>query len=237
MKKCLLVIPVHNDSASLPALITQIKNLTTSTNDVAISHLFVNDGSHDDTGRILAAEGMNYVTHLANLGIGAAVQCGYKYAAENDFDYVIQIDGDGQHPPAEIDVLLSAAETYNEDLIIGSRFVVDTGYRPTFARKMGMFYSSWLLRITTGAIIDDTTSGFRLTKKRLIQRFAKEYPQREAGLISLFIAAKAGFRFKEVPITILQREHGKSSINFLRAFIYPSKTIINSIASVLRKPL
>jgi len=237
MKKCLLVIPVHNDSPSLPSLIGRIKNLSISTNDVKISHLFVNDGSLDDTQGVLAAEKVNYVTHLSNLGIGAAVQCGYKYAAENDFDYVIQVDGDGQHPPSEIDVLLSAAKTYSEDLVIGSRFVVDMGYKPTFARKIGMIYSSWLLRVTTGVVIDDTTSGFRLTKKRLIQHFAKEYPQREAGLISLFIAAKAGFTFKEVPITILQRAHGKSSINLLRAFIYPGKTIINSIASVIRKPL
>lgn len=237
MKKCLLVIPIYNEGESLLSLIGNLKDLAVGHNDVEVLSLFVDDGSSDDTRRILESENVTFISHLVNLGIGAAVQSGYKYAAENDFDFVIQVDGDGQHPPEEISKLITAAETHNEDMIIGSRFLTDTGYKPSLARKMGMMYSSGLLKLTTGNVIKDTTSGFRLTKRPLIRHFAKEYPQREAGVISLFIAAWAGFTFKEIPIKIVERTHGESSISLYRMLAYPCKTIINSIAAIIRKPL
>ena len=98
-----------------------------------------------------------------------------------------------------------------------------------------MIYSSYLLRLVTGQKIFDTTSGFRLTKNKLIHYYANEYPQHEAGLISLLLAAKSGFRFKEISIKMHQRKTGKSSINMKRALFYPFKTIINSIATILKK--
>lgn len=237
MKKCLIIVPVYNEQEFLQQLIDRLKSSSIKQQDIDIKILFINDGSTDDSERLLIKNKVNYITHVNNLGLGASTQSGYKYAVACNFDYVIKIDGDGQHPPEEIEKFIDAAENNSEDLIIGSRFITDTGYKPSLARKIGMIYSSWLLRMVTSLKIADTTSGYLLLKKNLVRLFAKDYPQFTAGLTYLFIAGKAGFRFKEIPIRINNRQFGKSSIDFFKALLYPSKTLINAIARLIRKPL
>ena len=131
--------------------------------------------------------------------------------------------------------LLFAAKEFDSELIIGSRFIEKSDYIPSIPRKIGMIYSSFILYISTGIKIYDTTSGFRLTKRTLIEFFSKNYPQHEAGLVSLLIAAKEGFNFKEIPLKINKRKVGNSSINFQRSLFYPFKTIINVIAILVRQ--
>jgi len=235
MKRCLVVIPVYNESVALPRLINLLNELESEDPRKSIEFLFINDGSEDGSEEILLKSGLNYVSLANNLGIGAAVQCGYMFAERNGYDYLVQLDGDGQHPPGELEKLLVAAEESEEDLIIGSRFISNSGYRPGIFRKLGMIYSTWIVRRVTGETIRDTTSGFRLTKKRLIRFFASEYPHREAGVLSLLMAAKAGFRFREIPIRMNKRRTGKSSIRIDRALFYPFKTIINTLAAILGK--
>ena len=234
MKKSLIVIPVYNESIALPQLINRLNELKLKDTHINVDFFFINDGSEDGSEKILIDNSVKYVSLINNLGIGGAMQCGYIFAKKNGYDYVVQIDGDGQHPPEELRKLLLAAEVFQEDLIIGSRFITDNDYKPSIARKLGMIYSSWLLKIATGKKIYDTTSGFRLTKKKLIHFFSNEYPQHEAGIISLLMAAKSGFHFREIPIQINQRLAGKSSINIGRVLLYPFKTIINSLAAILR---
>ena len=234
MKKSLIVIPVYNESIALPQLINRLNELKLKDTHINVDFFFINDGSDDGSEKILIDNSVKYVSLINNLGIGGAMQCGYIFAKKNGYDYVVQIDGDGQHPPEELRKLLLAAEVFQEDLIIGSRFITDNDYKPSIARKLGMIYSSWLLKIATGKKIYDTTSGFRLTKKKLIHFFSNEYPQHEAGIISLLMAAKSGFHFREIPIQINQRLAGKSSINIGRVLLYPFKTIINSLAAILR---
>ncbi len=234
-KKCLIIVPVYNEQGSLQQLIERIKSSSSKQKDIDIKILFINDGSTDDSELILIKNKVNYINLVNNLGLGASTQSGYKYAAAGNFDYVIKIDGDGQHPPEEMGKLIDAADNNNADLIIGSRFITETGYKPSFSRKIGMLYSSWLLRLVSGLWITDTTSGYLLVKKNLVSLFAKEYPQFTAGLIFLLIANKAGFKFKEIPIRIVSREYGKSSINFFMALIYPSNTLINVVAMLIRK--
>ena len=235
MKKCLIIVPIYNESISLPRLIDQMNSIKNNITDIIPEFLFIDDGSVDNSKDIIENSGLDYITLSNNLGIGGAMQCGFIFAARNGFDYTIQLDGDGQHPPQELGKLLLSANQYEEDLIIGSRFIGDIVYKPSIARRIGMIYSSWLLKFITGKKIYDTTSGFRLTKNKLIHYFSNEYPQHEAGLVSLFMAAKAGFRFKEIPIQMNQRQTGKSSINIKRALFYPFKTVINSIATMLKK--
>lgn len=235
IRNCLCVIPVHNEQGVLLDLVCKLKALDNLNVDINIDFIFINDGSVDGSEKILIDSCMKYISLTNNLGIGGAMQCGYIYAASNGYDYVIQIDGDGQHPPEELKKLLLSADKFEEDLIIGSRFISDSSYRPSITRKLGMIYSSWLLKFVAGQKIYDTTSGFRLTKNKLIHFFSNEYPQHEAGLVSLLMAAKAGFRFKEIPIQMNQRQTGKSSINITRALFYPFKTVINSIAVIIRK--
>ena len=237
MLKCLIVVPVYNEVESLQQLIDRLKSTIIKQHDINLSILFINDGSTDDSELILIKNKVNYINLVNNLGLGASTQSGYKYAAAGNFDYVIKIDGDGQHPPEEMKKLIDAASVNNEDLIIGSRFLTNSGYKPSFSRKIGMLYSSVLLSITTGIKVNDTTSGYLLLKKELVRHFAKDYPQFSAGLTYLFIAHKSGFSFKEIPIKMFTRKYGKSSINFFKALIYPSKTLINAVAIFLRKPL
>jgi glycosyltransferase involved in cell wall biosynthesis len=235
MKKCLIIVPVYNESISLPRLIDQMNSIKNNITDIILEFLFIDDGSVDNSKDIIENSGLNYITLSNNLGIGGAMQCGFKFAARNGFDYTIQLDGDGQHPPEELRKLLLSADQYEEDLIIGSRFIGDIVYKPSIARRIGMIYSSWLLKFITGKKIYDTTSGYRLIKYKLIHFFSNEYPQHESGLISLLMAAKAGFRFREIPIQMNQRQAGKSSISMKRVLFYPFKTIINSIATMLKE--
>ncbi len=235
IRNCLCVIPVHNEQDVLLDLVCKLKALNLLNIDINIDFIFINDGSVDGSEKILIDSDMKYISLINNLGIGGAMQCGYIYAKKNGYDYVVQIDGDGQHPPEELKKLLLSADKYKEDLIIGSRFISNNDYKPSIARRLGMIYSSWLLKLVIGQKIYDTTSGFRLTKKKLVHFFSNEYPQHEAGLVSLLMAAKAGFRFKEIPIQMNQRQTGKSSINITRALFYPFKTVINSIATIMKE--
>ena len=235
MKKCLIIIPVYNECIALPRLIKRLNEFKSIDAHIKVDFIFINDGSEDESEKILMDSGMEYISLINNLGIGGAMQCGYIYAKKNGYDYVVQIDGDGQHPPEELKKLLLSADKYKEDLIIGSRFISNNDYKPSIARRFGMIYSSWLLKLVIGQKIYDTTSGFRLTKKKLVHFFSNEYPQHEAGLVSLLMAAKAGFRFKEIPIQMNQRQTGKSSINITRALFYPFKTVINSIATIMKE--
>jgi glycosyltransferase involved in cell wall biosynthesis len=235
MKKCLIITPIFNESKALSGLMDRLHEIKLSDIKISIDVLFINDGSEDESENILMKKNANYISLVNNLGIGGAMQSGYIFANDNGYEYVVQIDGDGQHPPEKLKQLIISAEKSDEDLIIGSRFISSNSYRASLTRRIGMIYSSWLLKIITGIKIYDTTSGFRLTKRELIQFFAKDYPQHEAGLVSLLMAVKAGFSFKEIPIQINKRTTGKSSINTKRALLYPFKTIVNSINYILRK--
>ena len=218
----------------MPDLICKIKDIDLVGIDISVDFIFINDGSIDNSEKILIDSDMKYISLINNLGIGGAMQCGYMFAKKNKYDFVVQIDGDGQHPPEELKKLLLSADKFKEDLIIGSRFISDNDYKASIARRLGMIYSSWLLKFVTGQKIYDTTSGFRLIKNKLIHFFSNEYPQHEAGLVSLLIAAKAGFHFREIPIQMKRRRTGASSINIKRALFYPFKTVINSIATIIR---
>ena len=182
MKKCLIITPIFNESKALSGLMDRLHEIKLSDIKISIDVLFINDGSEDESENILMKKNANYISLVNNLGIGGAMQSGYIFANDNGYEYVVQIDGDGQHPPEKLKQLIISAEKSDEDLIIGSRFISSNSYRASLTRRIGMIYSSWLLKIITGIKIYDTTSGFRLTKRELIQFFAKDYPQHEAGL-------------------------------------------------------
>ena len=233
--RVLIIVPVFNEEGSLNKLIDQLSNLRLD-KKYSIDLLFIDDGSTDSSKQILIENNLDYITHSTNLGLSATTQTGYKYAFLNDYDYMVKVDGDGQHPPSEIIKLLDAAEKYSEDLIIGSRFVKSTGYSSAFYRKVGITYASFLLRLSTGLKIKDTTSGFLVLKKDLLKFFSEcsDYPQKSGGLIYLLIAWKAGFKFREVSIPHLQRKSGTSSINMINGLLFPGRTLINLLAVLIR---
>ena len=156
--KVLLIIPAYNEGEGIVSLIAKIKQARSD-----IDYVVINDGSKDNTDELLKAHNINHVTLVKNLGIGGAVQTGYRYAKDNEYDIAIQFDGDGQHDINSVQTLIDAIVSKEGDLVIGSRFVSDSSseFQSSFMRRVGITILSTLIKITTGKRILDVTSGNR----------------------------------------------------------------------------
>jgi glycosyltransferase involved in cell wall biosynthesis len=234
MKRLLIVIPSYNEEAALPKLLNELKT-TAFLNSFIVMPLVVNDCSRDRTEAVAKDCGEKVISLVNNLGIGGAVQAGIKYAKRNQFDYVLQMDGDGQHPPAEVNKLLQAAIETNADVIIGSRFINRQGFQTSFTRRLGIKYFHWLNRLLTHKSIYDTTSGFRLLGSRAINLAATYYPDDYPEPESLIFFSRAGLTIKEVAVVMRERQGGKSSIAGFSTLFYMTKVTLSSILSYVRK--
>ena len=234
MKNVLVVIPAFNEQETIQTAIKEIKRIANKSKTFDISALVINDGSTDLT-EAKAKEASYLVVSLPiNLGIGGAVQTGYKYAMANDYDIVVQYDGDGQHCVDDILFLVDTLIDHKVNIVIGSRFIEKTDYRPSLARKLGMLFSEKLLYLVTGKVVKDTTSGFRALDKKAIELFSTDYPEMFAGVIPLVIAFRNGLSYKEVKSKFKYRVVGKSSINVYKSFFYPIKVSLAVFSIVLR---
>ncbi|MGE9313936.1 glycosyltransferase family 2 protein [Niabella sp. CJ426] len=234
IKRLLIVIPSYNEETALPKLLYEIK-ATTFLHSFVVVPVVVNDCSKDNTEAVAKASGETVVSLVNNLGIGGAVQAGIKYAKRNGFDYVLQMDGDGQHPPSEVNKLLQAALDTNADVIIGSRFLNKEGFQTSLIRRFGIKYFHWLNRILTHKSVHDTTSGFRLLGARAIKLAAAYYPDDYPEPESLIFFSRAGLTIKEVPVVMRERQGGKSSIAGFSTLFYMTKVTLSSILSYVRK--
>ena len=220
MKK-LIIIPAFNEAESLPNLINDIMNLNDD-----YDYVIINDGSGDRT-KELCSENEFSVIHLPiNSGIGVAVQTGYKYALENDYDIAIQIDGDGQHDVNYLTDVVSVIENGEADVAIGSRFITKKGFQSSGARRMGIQLLSMIIWLCTGVKVKDVTSGFRAANKEYIRIFAedysKDYPEPEA----IVTTKMYGGVIKEVPVVMKERENGISSITLWKSVYYMIKVTL-----------
>ncbi len=223
-----VIVPAYNEAPNLPRLAEALRTHA-PTCDVCV----VDDGSTDDTARVAAGLGWTVLRLPVNLGIGGAVQAGYLWARDRGHDVAVQIDGDGQHDPAFLGVLLAPLEAGAADVVIGSRFLSDGGFRSTAVRRAGIRYLSWFLRLRCGARIVDTTSGFRAAGRRAIELFARYYPSDYPEPEAIALATRAGLRLVEIPVRMNERAHGQSSITALRTLYYLVKV---SLALVLLPP-
>lgn len=175
--RVLMIIPAYNEEESIFDTVTSILNYRKKV-DFDLDYVVINDGSTDKTKQILEDNHFNAVNLVMNLGIGGAVQTGYKYALEHDYDVAVQFDGDGQHDIESLSDLLEPIRKNEADLVIGSRFVGDvkSEFQTTFMRRFGISVISNLIKWTTGQRVLDTTSGYRLADKDVIKQFAKRYP-------------------------------------------------------------
>lgn len=139
--------------------------------------MIIDDCSDDGTTELLEQCGYNYVNLSINLGIGGAMHTGYQYAFEKGYDYVVQIDGDGQHNVSYVNEMLKKLFETDADMVIGARFIKNEGFQSTFLRRIGIRYLSWLIYVTTGTRISDPTSGYRLVNSTIISLFANDYPR------------------------------------------------------------
>jgi glycosyltransferase involved in cell wall biosynthesis len=220
-KRIAVIVPAYNEENTIADVVRSIKSLGT-----AFKAIVINDNSSDRTSEEAVRAGAVVITLPCNLGIGGAVQTGFKYALANGYDACVQADGDGQHPTGEIPRLLEPLFSNGYDMVIGSRFVVNTKYRVSFMRNLGIRIISLFLRCTTGMLVRDTTSGFRAINRKALELFSREYPQDYPEPESLVFAHKYGFRVTEVPIEMTSRMYGASSITPVLAGYYMAKVLL-----------
>ena len=221
LKQSLIIIPAFNEEAALPGLLQEVRQAAPATDIVVI-----NDCSDDRTGDVARRHGAAVLDLPCNLGVGGAVQAGFRYASTRDYRYVIRCDGDGQHPPAEIPKLVAAMQTGQFDLVVGSRFLDDDSYENTFLRHIGIRGLALMLSVICRARISDPTSGFQMLNRPIFCCFAHSYPLDYPEPESIALLRRQGYRFGEVATRFRARMTGKSSIESWGALYYMIKVIL-----------
>ena len=215
MQKKLIIIPAYNEAGNLMALYREVRE-TASDFDVIV----INDGSLDGTLQLCRENGIPVLDLAVNLGIGGAMQTGYRYAFLHGYDVAVQVDGDGQHDPKYLHTMLEVLRSENADLVIGSRFMEGEGYQSTVLRRWGIRYLSGIIRLLTAAFISDPTSGFRMVNRKLIEAFAADYPQDYPEPESIVRLLREGRRVIEIPVMMRNRSCGSSSIGISASVYY-----------------
>ena len=229
--KVLVIIPAYNEEKSIVKVCTDLEKEKNNVN-FTLDYIVINDGSTDSTGKICKKNNFPVINLVHNLGIGGAVQTGYKYALKNDYDIAIQFDGDGQHDAGFIKKLVDPIENGEVEMTIGSRYIEElSDFKSTKIRQLGIKFLSMILKITTNKKIYDMTSGFRAVNKDIIRIFASDYPNDYPEPETLVAVIKKGYKVKEVAVKMHEREHGKSSITPLKSIYYMVKV---SYAMVVR---
>ena len=219
--KCLIIIPAYNEAANIEKVINNIVQ-----NYPQYDYVIINDGSTDKTEEVCANAGYQVLNLPINMGIGGAVQTGYRYAKKNNYDAAVQIDGDGQHDVAFLEDMLKLLETGEADVVIGSRFVQKEGFQSSQIRRVGIRFLSILARILTGVQVRDITSGYRVVNRRFVEIYANDYPADYPEPEAMIIAAVHGGIIKEYPVVMRERENGTSSITFKKSVYYMIKVTL-----------
>lgn len=217
--KTLIIIPAYNEELNIENTINKLKKY----NDISkspVDYIIINDGSTDKTKEICKKNNYNVINLIHNLGIGGAVQTGYKYALENNYDIAIQFDGDGQHDEKYIKELVEEIDR-GANFVIGSRFIDNLSkFKSSGTRRLGIKILSLLIKICSGEKIYDPTSGFRAADKEVIKLFASHYPTEYPEPESTTELIKKGLNVKEIPVEMHEREFGESSIKPLKSIYY-----------------
>ncbi len=226
-KKLLIIIPCYNEQDNVLLLHEQLNKLHIE--NCSITPLFINDHSSDNTKHRLEEIGADFLDNPINLGIGGTVQLGLMYAFENGFDYAVQMDGDGQHPPAQLNKIILPLMNNEGDVIIGSRFIDKEGFQSSALRRFGIDFFSNLNKFLVGISIKDSTSGFRAYNRKaiseLINYYPDEYPEPEA----IVYLVHKGLKIQEVSVLMQERLAGVSSIRRFSSIYYMIKVTLNTL--------
>lgn len=224
--KVLLIIPAYNEEENILDTCTKISEFSDE-----IDYIVINDGSKDNTLKILRENNINHINLINNLGIGGAVQTGYKYAYENGYDIAIQFDGDGQHDVNYVPNICEPIVEGKADMVIGTRYLDknESQFQSTFMRRLGSNIISFFIKVCTGKKITDPTSGFRAVNKKIIEEFAKEYPTDYPEPESTVCMLCKNYKVTEVPVSMNERQGGTSSIRFWKSADYMIKVVFTII--------
>ena len=219
--KCLIIIPAYNESDNIIRVVNDIESKCPD-----VDYLVVDDCSSDTTRQKLTETGAAYISAPVNLGIGGAVQSGYRYALINGYDIAIQVDGDGQHDVTYVQKMISLIEDENADIVIGSRFIDKEGFQSSGMRRIGINFLSSLIFLLCGKKIKDVTSGFRAVNKRFIKIYANDYPDDYPEPEAIVTALINGGKVMEIPVIMQERISGKSSIDLKKSVYYMIKVTL-----------
>jgi glycosyltransferase involved in cell wall biosynthesis len=225
------VVPAWNESGAIGGVVDEIRAF-----DARIDVVVVDDASSDDTASVARAHGATVLALPFNVGIGGAVQTGFRYARDEGYEVAVRLDGDGQHDASELGKLLGPIRAGDADFVVGSRFVDPGGtYRPPFARRVGIGVFARLVSLLGGQHVTDTTSGFAALNRAGIELFADEYPHDYPEVEGTLVALRSGLRLTQVQVDMRERQAGTSSITFVRSLYYIVKVMLALLVASLRR--
>jgi len=230
-EKILILIPAYNEEDRIKKVINDVRKYA-SGSDI----LVVNDGSTDKTPEVSISSGAKVINLLFNLGVGAALQTGYKYAVQKEYQYLIQLDADGQHNPVYIPQLIKKIKEKDTDFIIGSRFLTDGKFPGSFVKLIGNRFFAKVISMLIHRTITDPTSGYRAMNRKVLDFFSRDifpfdYP--DADVILALHRAK--FKTEEIPVVMNERKSGESQHTGLKPFYYIFKMLLSIFVTLLRE--
>jgi len=231
-RRALVVIPAYNEEDAIAGVIRDVRRHAPWA-DVAV----VNDGSHDGTTGRAREAGAKVLELPVNLGIGGAVQTGFRYAWQEGYDLAFQFDGDGQHRARCLAALAGPVLAGKADLAVGSRFLNPRGMTAQGMRLVGSWILSRVISVLVRQRVTDPTSGFRVAGRSAIALFAREYPQDYPEPESLVLMHKQGLRVAEVPVTMRRRRGGVSSISLFHGVHYMTKVLLAVVVDMFKAPV
>ena len=226
------IVPALNEEESIACVIEEIR-----TYDPDLEIVVVDDGSFDRTSQVARAAGARVLRLPFNLGIGGALQTGFRYAFENGFELAVRVDGDGQHDPSQLGAVVEPVRGGEVDIAVGSRYLSPTGdgYRSTAPRRMGIRVLAWAVSLLTKQRITDPTSGFQALNRKAIMLFAADYPHEYPEVEALVLLIRHRLVMREVPIEMRPRATGQSSIRTLSSIYYMVKVLLALFVGTFRR--
>ena len=205
MGRTCIIIPALNEEENILRVIKGIRQFSDA--DIIV----IDDGSRDLTGQKAAAAGALVVSHPFNMGYGVTLQTGYKYALRKNYEFLVQIDGDGQHDPKYIPELLKPVENGECDLVVGSRFLGETGYEAGLLKSIGIAIFRHMIMLMNKEKVTDPTSGYQCLNKRVFKACTEDlFPRQYPDANVLIILHHLGFKIREVPVTMMPHPEGRS---------------------------
>lgn len=229
MKK-IIIIPAYNEEENIERTVNAIQKSAQG-----FDYVIINDCSTDNTRKICEEKEFNIVNLPINLGIGGAVQTGYKYAYENGYDVAVQVDGDGQHDPEFLNTMADYLIDHQVDMVIGSRFIEKKGFQSSITRRMGIQFFSKLIKVLTGKKITDPTSGLRMIGRNVMEIFSEDYPRDYPEPESIVAVLRKNMKIEEIPVVMLERQGGVSSISPKKSIYYMIKVTLAILIERIRK--
>jgi glycosyltransferase involved in cell wall biosynthesis len=226
------IVPALNEAENIGRVIDELRAF-----DPGLDIVVVDDGSLDGTAQAAAAMGARVLRLPFNLGIGGAVQTGFRFAFENGYDIAVRVDGDGQHDPAQLDRVLAPVLNGEADIVVGSRFAAigASGYRSSRTRRIGILLLAWVVSRIVGQRVTDTTSGFQALNREGIALFARDYPHDYPEVEATVMVFRHRLRLTEVPVEMRERAAGSSSITALRSIYYMVKVLLAIFVGLFRR--